>query len=123
MSVFETATTRAVARANATVRLCAAREAMWRAERRATEAQGTPAEAAMQDRAGAATAEVATREQWLHWLRHGTTIRPAADGEWAPPARPPEATSRRRGLSNVGERAREHALARRRLARLDPHAR
>jgi hypothetical protein len=80
MSVFETATMRPVARANGTVRLCAARE--WRARRDQADARRSPTEAATCARVGAATAELAAREQWLHWIDHGTTIRPAADGEW-----------------------------------------
>jgi hypothetical protein len=35
---------------------------------------------------GEAGAEVAMREEWLHWLDHGTSLRPEADGDWAPPA-------------------------------------
>ena len=89
MPVFETATMRAVARANATVRLCAAREALWRARRDQADARRSPAEAAMCDRVGAATAELAVREQWLHWIAHGTTIRPEADGEWGNPEATP----------------------------------
>jgi hypothetical protein len=82
MSVLEDATRRATARANATVRLCWAREELWRAESRHAGARGTPAEALTRHRVGEATTELATREQWLHWIEHGTTIRPAADGEW-----------------------------------------
>jgi hypothetical protein len=89
MSVLETATMRAVTRANATVRLCAAREALWRAERHQAGARRTPAESAMCHRVGVATAELAAREQWLHWVDHGTTIRPEADGEWGPTPEPP----------------------------------
>jgi hypothetical protein len=89
MSVLENASMRAVARANATVRLCAAREALWRAERDRADARRTPAEPAMCHRVGVATAELAVREQWLHWVEHGTTIRPEADGEWGrTPERP-----------------------------------
>jgi hypothetical protein len=80
MSVSENATTRA--HANATVRLCSAREELWRAESDRTGAQGTPAAAAAVHRVGEAAAKLATREQWLHWVEHGTTIRPAEDGEW-----------------------------------------
>jgi hypothetical protein len=89
MSVFENATRRGTVHANATVRLCSAREELSRAEDRHADARGTPAEASMLERVGEATAELATREQWLHWIQHGTTIRPAADGEWgvAPQAR------------------------------------
>jgi hypothetical protein len=82
MSVFESAMVRTTARANATVRLCAAREELWRAEGRHAGARGTPVEASALQRVGEATAELATREQWSHWIEHGTTIRPAADGEW-----------------------------------------
>ena len=90
MSVLQTPTMRAAARANATVRLCAAREALWRAERRRADARRTPAEPAMCDRVGVAAAELTVREQWLHWVDHGTTIRPEADGEWGPTPEPPD---------------------------------
>jgi hypothetical protein len=93
MSVLQTPTMRAAARANATVRLCAAREALWRAERRRADARRTPAEPAMCHRVGVATAELAVREQWLHWVDHGTTIRPEADGEWGPTPEPPDPIS------------------------------
>jgi hypothetical protein len=73
---------RATAHANATVRLCAAREALWRAQSRYARARGTPVEAVAQRSVGEANAELATREQWLHWIEHGTTIRPVEDGEW-----------------------------------------
>lgn len=29
-------------------------------------------------------AEVAAREQWLHWIDEGESLEPWADGEWAP---------------------------------------
>ena len=74
------------ARANALVRLCAAREELWRAERRHANALGTPAEWHMLRAVGEAGAEVAMRQEWLHWLDHGTSLRPEADGDWAPPA-------------------------------------
>ncbi|MEA2248717.1 MAG: hypothetical protein QOH46_3246 [Solirubrobacteraceae bacterium] len=82
MLLVENAATRATAHANAIVRLCSAREELWRAERRYAGARGTPAETWMLQRLGEASAEVGTREQWLHWLAHGTTVRPVADGEW-----------------------------------------
>jgi hypothetical protein len=82
VSIDDDVTRRGMVRANATVRLCSAREELWRAEDRHAGARGTPAEASMLQRVGEATAELATREQWLHWIEHGTTIRPAADGEW-----------------------------------------
>jgi hypothetical protein len=95
MSVFETATMRAVARATATVRLYAAREALWRARRDQAGATRSPGELAMCDRVGLATAELAAREQWLHWIGHGTTIRPEADGEWGNAAAAPGRPARR----------------------------
>jgi hypothetical protein len=94
MSVFETATMRAVARATATVRLYAAREALWRARRDQADDTRSPRELAMCDRVGLATAELAAREQWLHWIGHGTTIRPEADGEWGNAAATPAPSGR-----------------------------
>jgi len=40
-------------------------------------------------------AELAAREQWLHWVEHGTTIRPEADGEWGNAAAAPGRPARR----------------------------
>jgi hypothetical protein len=80
MSAFESATRRA--HANATVRLCSAREELWRAQSRNAGAAGTPDAAAARHVLGEATAALASREEWLHWIERGTTIRPAADGEW-----------------------------------------
>jgi hypothetical protein len=80
MSARQDATVRA--HANATVRLCAAREEFWRAERRHAGAQGTPDEAPALRSVGEASAELAARTEWLHWIERGTTVRPAADGEW-----------------------------------------
>jgi hypothetical protein len=82
MTARLSATGRATAHANATVRLCAAREALWRAQSRYARARGTPGEAAAQRSVGEANAELGTREQWLHWVERGTTIRPVEDGEW-----------------------------------------
>ena len=36
---------------------------------------------------GANRAEVAAREQWLHWVDEGESQEPWADGEWAPNGR------------------------------------
>jgi hypothetical protein len=74
------------ARANALVRLCAAREELWRAEKRHADARGTPAEWRMRRAMGEAGAEVAMREEWLNWVDRGTSLRPEADGDWAAPA-------------------------------------
>ena len=72
-------------RANALVRLCVAREELWRAEKRHASARGTLAEWPTLCRVGEAAAQVAMREQWLHWIDHGTSLRPEADGDWTPP--------------------------------------
>jgi hypothetical protein len=82
MTVFQSPTRPPTAHADAAVRLRSAREALWRAQSRHERVRGTPAEAAALHGVGEATAELATREQWLHWIEHGTTIRPAADGAW-----------------------------------------
>jgi len=105
MSVRENPTVRM--RANATVRLCAAREELWRAERRHAGAQGTPDEALALRRVGEASAELAARDEWLHWIECGTTVRPAADGDWG---FPPDAAE------SVNERSTERPAARRKLA-------
>jgi hypothetical protein len=68
-------------RASALVRLCAAREALWRAQSRRHAAGGTSAERSVAE----AAAELQSRKQWLHWVDHGTSIRPEADGEWGYP--------------------------------------
>jgi hypothetical protein len=73
-------------RANAVVRLCLAREELWRAEKRYANAQGKPDEWPMLRGVGEAAAVVAMREQWLHWIDRGSSLRPEADGDWAPPA-------------------------------------
>jgi hypothetical protein len=82
MPTLEHPATRATVHANATVRLCSAREELWRAQRSHAGARGTPAEAWTLRRLGEAAAELGAREQWRHWVEHGTTIRPVADGEW-----------------------------------------
>lgn len=96
------------ARASAVVRLCAAREELWRAQKRHADARGTRAESGTLDRVGEAAAEVATREQWPHWIDRGTSLRPEADGDWGRPpdqesanqrwvdGRPPTVAARRR---------------------------
>jgi hypothetical protein len=104
MTVFRSPTGRTTAHANATVRLCSAREALWGAQNRHARVRGTPGEAAALHGVGEATAELATREQWLHWIERGTTIRPAADGEW--------------GVAPVTEPAVDERLAEARTARL-----
>jgi hypothetical protein len=82
MQVTESATRRRRAHANATVRLCSAREELWRLESRHVGAAGSPAESLMLRRVAEASAKLAAREEWLHWIEHGTTVRPEADGEW-----------------------------------------
>ena len=80
MSGFENAPARAIA--SAALRLRSARHELRRAEARHTDARGTPDESLTMLRVTEAGAELATREQWLHWIQHGTTIQPEADGEW-----------------------------------------
>jgi hypothetical protein len=60
--------------------LCGPRRAVA-CEARPGSARRSPGELAMCDRVGLATADLAIREQWLHRIDHGTTIRPEADGE------------------------------------------
>src|SRR3954465_575150 len=36
------------------------------------------------ERLSAGRADVAAREQWLHWVDEGESLEPWADGEWAP---------------------------------------
>jgi hypothetical protein len=86
---------RSPARASAIVRLCAAREELWRAQKRHADARGTPAESGTLDRIGEAAAEVATREQWLHWINRGTSLRPEADGDWGQPPEDQESANQR----------------------------
>jgi hypothetical protein len=83
MSGFENAPARAIA--SAALRLRSARHELRRAEVRHTDARGTPDESLTMLRVTEAGAELATREQWLHWIQHGTTIQPEADGEWGLP--------------------------------------
>ena len=82
MQITESASRRSRAHANATVRVCSAREQLWRLERGHIGAPGSPAESLMAHRVAEASAELAAREEWLHWIEHGTTMRPEADGEW-----------------------------------------
>jgi hypothetical protein len=80
MSGYENASARAIA--SAALRLRSARHEFRRAEVRLTDARGTADESWTMLRVTEAGAELSTREQWLHWIEYGTTIRPAADGEW-----------------------------------------
>jgi hypothetical protein len=104
MSAFEQTTRRA--RANATVRLCAAREELWRAESRLASARGTPARALALRHVGEATAKLAVRKEWLHWIEHGTTLRPAADGEWGLAPEPEESPRKRSAERRTARRQR-----------------
>jgi hypothetical protein len=63
MTVLESAMAPATAHANATVRLCSAREALWSAESRDARVRGTPGEAAALDPVGEATTELTTRDE------------------------------------------------------------
>ena len=62
-------------RTSAVRRLAAAREDQRRLD--ALPAPDAPTHAA-------GRADVAAREQWLHWIDEGGSLEPWADGEWAP---------------------------------------
>ncbi len=47
---------------------------------------GTAAAPPAENRLSAAHADVAARQQWLHWIDNGESLAPWADGEWAPQA-------------------------------------
>jgi hypothetical protein len=63
-------------------RLRAARRKLSRARRTRAEAIGTPDEHDAVAAASGAGADVAMRQEWLHWVDEGRSTRPEADGEW-----------------------------------------
>jgi hypothetical protein len=69
--------------ASAVVRLAAARDEQRRLDVALAAAAGTGAEALAQERVSAGHAEVAARDEWLHWVDEGESLAPWADGEWA----------------------------------------
>ena len=81
-------------------RLGAARAEATRLDALSEAAAGTRAGPQAQRRLSAGRADVAAREQWLHWVEEGESIAPWADGEWGPSA---PAGSRARSAS--GSRA------------------
>ena len=90
---------RAGARASAVQRLRLAQERLAAAKRRLAHARNTPDESAAAERVGECSAVVATREEWLHWIDTGESMRPEADGDWAHEHRPREEAGARRYVS------------------------
>jgi hypothetical protein len=71
-------------------------------------AEGGQPEALAQHRLSEARANVASREQWLHWVEEGESLAPRADGEWGPQADTTGANQTERGygaLRNIQHRA------------------
>ena len=97
------------ARDSATRRLATARAEATRLDVLRNAAAGTPAEPLAQHRLSAGHADVASREQWLHWIEEGESLAPWADGEWgqAPAASPGAQSARRVGpeLRSIHNRA------------------
>jgi hypothetical protein len=81
------------AHASAVGRLAAAREKLARAQRLRFAVTGTRFESYGTAVAGSARAEVAMREEWLHWVDEGRSTRPEADGEWGLQPDDPAATA------------------------------
>jgi hypothetical protein len=69
---------------SAVTRLAGARDQERRLDVARAAAVGTRAEQLAQERLSAGHADVAAREQWLHWVDEGESLAPWADGEWAP---------------------------------------
>jgi hypothetical protein len=69
--------------ASAVRRLAGARNEQRRLDGLAAAAAGTRTEPFAQHRLSESRAHVASREQWLHWIEHGESLAPWADGEWA----------------------------------------
>jgi diguanylate cyclase (GGDEF)-like protein len=70
-------------RASAVLRLARGRATESRLGRVLAAAVGEQAQEAAEVSLCAARADVAAREQWLHWLDEGVSLAPWADGEWA----------------------------------------
>ena len=86
--------TQKTAHESAADRLAAARAELTKASRVSAEAAGTTRERDAVAAAGGARAEVAAREEWLHWVDQGRSARPEADGEWGFAADPATPTAR-----------------------------
>jgi hypothetical protein len=65
-------------------RLAAARGAQSRLDALQAPAAGTGAETRALERLSAGRADVAARQEWLHWIDEGESLAPWADGDWAP---------------------------------------
>jgi hypothetical protein len=76
-------------------RLAAARGAQSRLDALQTPRAGTGAQTLALERLSAGRANVAARQEWLHWIDEGESLAPWADGDWAPngPTDPSAATA------------------------------
>ena len=98
---------------SAVSRLAGARDEETRLDTLSAAAVGTQAQERAQERLSASHADVAAREQWLHWVDEGESLAPWADGEWAPSdLTGPDAGTARvgRDLRVIQERIREGEL-------------
>jgi hypothetical protein len=75
---------RARARRSAAERLTRARADLVAAERWRARATDTSERRRADRRVSECSAAVAGLEQWLHWIDHDESVRPEADGDWAP---------------------------------------
>jgi hypothetical protein len=98
---------------SAVVRLAGARDEERRLGTVRADAIGTGAQERAEERLSAGHADVAAREQWLHWIDEGESLAPWADGEWVPSdLSGPHAETARvgRDLSVIRERIRKGEL-------------
>src|SRR3954447_15528108 len=95
--------------ASAVRRLARAREEEARLGDFCTAAAGTRAGPLAQHRLSEGRAQVASREQWLHWIEERESLAPGADGEWGPrsytPAGVHQAGRVSRELRSIHDRA------------------
>ncbi len=83
MTVLHMVRSRSPEHASAARRLTGARDEQSRMAAVLAAATGADAQETAQDSLGAARADVASRQEWLHWVDEGESLAPWADGEWA----------------------------------------
>jgi hypothetical protein len=81
-------------------RLAVARGAQRRLDALQKPAAGTAAETLSLERLSAGRADVAARQEWLHWIDEGESLAPWADGDWAPNGPQDDATA----VASIGAR-------------------